>query len=128
MYLRIRNIKSKGQEIMKKLLLFVFALTASNSFAASLDNYKTDLVTVTNVNNSIDDLIASYDKYVDRYIAVMKKVKAGDASAMTEYAKLLKQAQDLQAKIEKAKGQMTEAQLAKYVKVLNKMNKALQSM
>ena len=103
-------------------------MAVNSTIATNTVENGSESAVVAAVNNSIDDLIASYDKYVDRYIAVMKKVKAGDASAMTEYAKLLKQAQDLQAKIEKAKGQMTEAQLAKYVKVLNKMNKALQSM
>ncbi len=114
---------------MKKIFVTIlFALTVSISYAASNTTMVSACVSVNAVTNSIDEMISSYDKYVDKYIATMKKAKAGDATAMSEYAGLLKQAQDLQNKIEKAKGQMTEAQLAKYQKVVNKLAKAMQNM
>ena len=118
----------KNEKMKKYCFIFLLTLAVNNSFAANMVENRNEFVTVAAVNNSIDDMIAAYDKYVDRYIATMKKVKSGDMSAMADYAKLLKQAQDLQTKIEKCKGQMTEAQLAKFSKVLNKLNKALQDM
>ena len=83
---------------------------------------------INSFDNDVDDMLSSYEKNVDSYIAIMKKVKAGDTSAMSEYAKLLKQSQDLQKKIENVKSDMTTAQIAKYTKITNKLNEALLSL
>lgn len=114
---------------MKKLLLLtLLVVTSTTSFAAdfTVENYT--FIGVNAGDNNIDALIASYDKYVDKYIATMKKVKAGDPTAMTEYAKLLKQAQDLQKKLEKVEDEMTEAQAAKFNKITLKLAKAAEEM
>ena len=113
---------------MKKVLLTtLLGLTVSISYAVNNAPETSTTVTVNAVTDSIDEMINSYDKYVDKYIATMKKVKAGDVTAMAEYADLLKQAQDLQKKIEKVKGQMSDAQLAKYQKVVNKLANAMEN-
>lgn len=73
-------------------------------------------------------LLSSYEEYVDEYISFAKKAKNGDMAAMAEYPKLLQKAQDLSSKLESAKGQMSSAQTARYMKILNKMNQAAVSM
>ena len=104
-------------------------MAATGTAFAAGNTVNLNQVNIVNaVNDDVDDMIASYDKYVDKYIATMKKVKEGDADAMLEYGKLLKQAQDLQKKIEKVKDEMTQAQLAKFTKVMNKLAKAAQSL
>ena len=75
-----------------------------------------------------DELLDSYEKYVDKYIALLKKAKNGDASAMSEYASMLEQAQDLNEKLQNAKGEMSSAQLARYNRITQKMAKAAQQM
>ena len=55
----------------------------------------------------------------------MKKVQAGDMSAMTEYAKLAEQAQKLAEKVEKVADNMSAAQIARYTKITQKMANAL---
>ena len=68
-----------------------------------------------------DELLDSYENYVDKYIAFLKKAKDGDASAMSEYPKLLKSAQEYSEKISKAKGDLSSSQLARYMKIEQKM-------
>ena len=71
-----------------------------------------------------DKLLDSYEKYVDKYIALCKKVSAGNLSAMTEYTEMMSQAQDLSEKLTKAQGEMTSAQWNRYMKILQKMTNA----
>lgn len=75
--------------------------------------------------DSIDEMLDEYEKYVDRYIAAMKKSKSGDKSAAVEYVKLADQARKLADKIDKVKGDMSAAQTARYVKITQKMAKAM---
>ena len=111
---------------MKKLFFIaLFAVTSTATFAAN--NTIESTVVTTVVGNDVDAMLASYEKYVDKYIATMKKVKAGDPTAMLEYAKLLKQAQDLQKKLDKMKDDMSDAQMARLLKINKKLAKAAQS-
>ena len=72
-----------------------------------------------------DKVLDEYEKYVNQYIKTYKKAMNGDMSAMADYAKLLEKAQKLSAKLEKAKGQMTDAQLKRYMKITQKMTEGL---
>lgn len=75
-----------------------------------------------------DDLINSYEKYVDRYIVYLKKAQNGDMSAMSEYTKLLEEANNYFAKLEKAKGDLTPSQLNRLNQINIKKLEALQKM
>ena len=75
-----------------------------------------------------DDLLNSYEKYVDRYIAYLKKAQNGDMSAMSEYTKLLEEANNYLAKLEKAKGDLTPSQLNRLNQINIKKLEALQKM
>lgn len=75
-------------------------------------------------NASIDDMIKSYGDFIDQYVILMKKAKAGDASAMSDYAEMLQKAQDLQQKLTDVQGNMTPAQVGKLLKLEAKLTKA----
>lgn len=71
-----------------------------------------------------DKVLDSYEQYADKYIAVMKKVNAGDASAYSEMAELMQQCNDLGEKLENANDDMSAAQIARFQKIMNKFASA----
>lgn len=71
-----------------------------------------------------DALLDEYEEYLDKTIAFSKKAKAGDMSAMTEYASLIESAQSVQKKLEDAKNEMTPAQAARFAKIASKFASA----
>ena len=58
---------------------------------------------------------------MDKYISLLKKASDGDISAITEYAEYMEKAMSISDKISNAEDDMTPAQIARYVKILNKM-------
>lgn len=68
-----------------------------------------------------DDVLDSYENYVDKYITLAKKVEAGDMSAMAEYTSLMEEAQELGERLDGAKGEMSASQMARYNKIAMKM-------
>ena len=56
----------------------------------------------------------------------MKKAANGDLSAMTEYASLLKKAQEFDEKLKEVKGDMTTEQMNKFLEIQKKMLSAMQ--
>ena len=72
-----------------------------------------------------DELLNSYEKYVDQYIKSIKKIADGDISAMTEYANLIEKTTDLAGKMEKVKGQLSSEQMKRYLDINNKYTKAM---
>ena len=51
----------------------------------------------------------------------MKKMMAGDAQALTEYASLLEKAEELGEQLENASSSMTTAQINRYAQINAKM-------
>ncbi len=113
---------------MKKIILsgaIVMLFTcgfASNVNAASLTSAST---IVSTASDNWDKLLDEYEKYVDQYIKTYKKAMSGDMAAMAEYAKLAEKAEKLTDKIDKAKGEMSNAQRKRYMKITQKMIDAL---
>lgn len=75
-----------------------------------------------------DALLAAYEQYVDKYISYVKKAAKGDITALTEYPSLMKKAQQLSDKIQKAQGELSSSQVARFNKISAKMIKAAQEM
>lgn len=75
-----------------------------------------------------DALLNSYENYVDKYISYIKKAAKGDMTALAEYPSLMEKAQEYSEKLEKAKGDMSASQWARYNKITMKMMKAAQEM
>ena len=72
----------------------------------------------------IDKMLDEYEKFVDKYIALMKKAQSGDLSAMSEYASMLESAERLSNKLDNCDGDMTSAQLSRYTRITSKMTSA----
>ncbi len=69
-----------------------------------------------------DAVLDSYEKYVNNYVRLMKKANAGDASAMSEYPSMLQEAQEFSEKLSNAQGELTSAQMARYLRITKKMS------
>ncbi len=112
---------------MKKFLISIALITFIGvGVNAACSNIETrPNMSYVDSSSDVDDMLDSYEKYVNNYIRLLKKSQEGDMSALAEYSKMLKQAQDLQKKIEKCKGEMDSKQLARYSKITMKMANAL---
>ena len=75
-----------------------------------------------------DALLDSYEQYVDKYISYVKKAAKGDMTALSEYPSLMEEAQEYGEKLQKAHGEMSTSQWARYNKITMKMSQAAQEM
>lgn len=80
-----------------------------------------DINTSSSSSEDWDQFLASYERFVNKYIALYKKAQAGDMSALTEYTSLLQEAQEVAEKIEGNKSSLTPSQWARYEKITMKM-------
>ena len=116
---------------MKKLFFLVmavmFGLTASmNANAATTSAMTTSSVTAASSSSDWDSILDSYEKYVNEYIAVYKKVQSGDMSAYSKMASLMEKYQKLAEQLENASDELTSSQLARIQKINAKLAKAIQ--
>ncbi len=79
-------------------------------------------------SSDVDEMLDSYEEYVDDYISYLKKASNGDMSALSEYPQLMEKAQDFSQKLENCKDEMTPSQLTRYTKISMKMLEAAQQM
>lgn len=85
---------------------------------------KTSQSSGTNANNDSrewSELLDSYEEYVDNYIKILNKVKDGDATAMTEYVEIMKNANELAEKFDNAKDEMSADDYSRFMKLQTKM-------
>lgn len=75
-----------------------------------------------------DDLLKSYEEYVDKYISYVKKASKGDMTALSEYPALMRKAQEFSDKMKNAESSMSASQWARYNKITMKMLEAAQNM
>ena len=116
---------------MKKLFFLVmavmFGLTASmNANAATTSAMTTSSVAAASSSSDWDSILDSYEKYVNEYIAVYKKVQAGDMSAYSKMASLMEKYQKLAEQLENASDELTSSQLARLQKINANLAKAIQ--
>ena len=115
-------------KIMKKIVLtiaaaaFLFTANASNEVVVSQN------VIEMNAADEWDDILNEYEAYVNKYIACIKKVKAGDMSAMADLATLMEKAEKISAKLEKAEDEMSTTQAARYAKITAKLADAAKNL
>ena len=76
---------------------------------------------------NLDELLNSYEQYVDKYIALLKKANKGDSSALSEYLSFLEQAQELSEQLSDAEDELTPEQMKRYLRTTNKMAQAAAS-
>lgn len=75
-----------------------------------------------------DAWLDSYEQYVNKLVSCAQKAAKGDPRALTEYASLLQNAQELQEKLASAEGELSSSQLARYNRINQKMLTATQNM
>lgn len=69
----------------------------------------------------IDEALKSYEKYVDKSIALLKRAHKGDAAAIQEYASASSYLQDFTNKLDRAKSDFTSSQMEKLNRLNNKL-------
>ena len=92
------------------------------------DDYDNSDFSENTGDSSIDDLLDTYEKYVDDYIKFIKKAANGDMTAIAEYTRLYKDANEYAQKLEDVKGEMSTAQINRMNRINNKMLEAAQEM
>jgi len=103
-------------------------LIASCEIDLSIDEPEEDEKEVKTAHNSNTDwnkVLDSYEKYVNQYIAVLKKVNAGDVSAYSDMTSLMQKYEELANQLENAGNNLTPAQAARYSKITNKLASAV---
>lgn len=100
----------------------------SDSDSSSFDDDAETESSSSSGSEDWDSILDSYEEYVDKYISLAKKAANGDASAMSEYAELAEEAQELSSKLSNAKGELSSSQLSRYTKITQKMASAAQQM
>lgn len=71
-----------------------------------------------------DELLDSYEQFVDQYISLVKKASKGDVTAIAEYPSVMEKATEFAEKMKGAQSDMSSSQWARYMEITNKMSKA----
>ena len=99
--------KAKGKKFTFKITSAIEMVAAKQGNASTSNNW--------------DKVLDSYEDYVNKYVACMKKAMAGDTKALTEYVGLLEKAEELGEQLEKASSTMTAKQVSRYTKINAKL-------
>jgi hypothetical protein len=126
------TLKMKGniEKLPLKLSKFKLSLNIEkNKYGYSSNNdvdnsYTNESGSVSSGSSNFDELIRSYEKYIDQYIVLMKKAKNNDMSALSEYPTMMQKAQDLQTKISRVQGQMSPEQVGRFTSLQTKLIQA----
>lgn len=101
-----------------------------DSFDFNIDLIPTDDAgegfSMSDDSNDWDEVLDSYESYVDQYIALYKKAMNGDMSAMSEYGSFLEKASDLGQKMSDATDEMSPAQVRRYREIQEKLTSLFQ--
>lgn len=84
--------------------------------------------TTSKGSTDFDEWLTAYEDYVDKYISLLKRVKAGDMEVMSEYASMMESVQELNSKIGAVSSDLTASQVARYQRINNKLMKAAQEL
>ena len=98
-------------------------LTAIASCEVDLFIEEPDEEEISVRKNSTDwnKVLNSYESYVNQYIAVLKKVNAGDMSAYSDMTSLMEKYEELASQLENAEDDLTPAQAARFNKITSKL-------
>lgn len=96
----------------------------SSSEVSSSDDGSNDESVSSSGSEDWDDVLKSYEDYIDQYIKLLKKAKNGDASALSEYPAMMEKATDLAGKLENAGNDLTPTQASKFAKLQVKLANA----
>lgn len=99
----------------------------------SNNSSKTSSAVTSNKSNDVgsaewDKALDSYEEYIDQYAKLMKKVQDGDASAMSEYPKLVEKTMKFSEKMDNAGDDLSTAQMTRFLELQNKFTTAMQNL
>lgn len=75
-------------------------------------------------SNDWDEVLTSYEKFVDQYISYAQRAANGHMDYVDKYHSVSKKLENLADKLENAEGNMSAAQLARYNKITKKLMQA----
>ena len=75
---------------------------------------------------SIDSYLDSYERCLNKYVAFMKKMDRDDPTALVEAGRYYQELYELSQKADKVKGQMSDAQRRRLLRIQQNFNKALE--
>lgn len=102
--------------------------TSVDDDSSSSDADDSSISSSSSSSEDWDELLESYEEYVDKYISYLKKASKGDMTALSEYPSMMEKAQEFSKKMKNARSDMSAAQWAKYNKITMKMLEAAQQM
>ncbi|MCR5159031.1 MAG: hypothetical protein K6D37_07920 [Prevotella sp.] len=105
-----------------------FDLDVDSDYDYDESDSDTETSSSSSASEDWDELLALYEEYVDKYISYVKKAAKGDLTALAEYPSLMEKAQEFSDKFQRAQGDMSASQWARYNKISMKMMKAAQEM
>ena len=97
----------------------------SSSEVTSSDDSSNDESVSSSGSEDWDEVLKSYEEYIDQYIKLLKKANKGDASALSEYPAMMEKATDLASKLENAGNDLTPTQASKFAKLQLKLTNAV---
>ncbi|WP_320052640.1 DUF6591 domain-containing protein [uncultured Acetobacteroides sp.] len=87
-----------------------------------------ETTTETASSENWDDVLNSYEEYIDQYIKLMKKANTGDMSAVSEYPAMMDKANELGEKLQNASTTLTSEQMSRFAKLQTKLTNAATEM
>ena len=103
----------------------VSSFDEERSFEATESSEESANETISNTETpDWDDLLDSYEQFVDQYISLVKKASKGDVTAIAEYPSVMEKATEFAEKMKGAQSDMSSSQWARYMEITNKMSKA----
>lgn len=99
------------------------SIASSVKLKSSVETMKT-----LSANEDWNDILISYENYINTYIKLMKKAKAGDTSIMNDYEEALSGANNLATKLASAENSMTSSQIQKFAQLQTKFTNAAMSL
>ena len=103
----------------------VSSFDEERSFEATESSEESANETISNTETpDWDELLDSYEQFVDQYISLVKKASKGDVTAIAEYPSVMEKATEFAEKMKGAQSDMSSSQWARYMEITNKMSKA----
>lgn len=103
-----KNFTFKVSSSFKKVMELPSASSATESSSSSSSDW--------------DEILDDYEKFINHYVAVLKKANQGDMNAMSESAELMEEYMEFVEKLDAASDEMTAAQVARYSKITMKVS------
>lgn len=69
-----------------------------------------------------DEILDDYERFINRYVSVLKRANQGDFDAISESANLMSEYSDFVEKLDNASSNMTAKQVARYNKITMKVS------